>query len=365
MADSTKGTEGRGVLFLVASPLQALSAVEAQDYFKEYGERCNVLVIPGETKRATKQIQNCLARGKWRAVYFLPDGDRPKDLVARRRMVDALVKEHGAPSRLYLGDFRNVIGIHLARKYRPITVILDDGSALHRFTANRFAEHRASGQKARWWVPAWLKPLARRLRYGISSGPLPPVTLFTIYERLTPAPQDRLEVNRFERLRAAFKLERRDDEVFVIGGCLPELGLVDEEFYDAQIHWIAERAHGRKVSYIPHRRESSARSERYHADFGFNIVNVDVPIELLILEQGWAPGQILGFYSTALDTLHLITADCGAKIVSIKIPDSAIRSTEDISFINSVYRYFEGYSEGFEIVEAPLGEESRGGGAAD
>jgi hypothetical protein len=338
-------------LFVVASPLQALSANEAQHFFGENAAVCDVIIIPGSSERATKQIRRTLEGAQWRSVEVAPPIARSLDLKRWSQTADDYVRAKGAPRTLYLGDFRNMLGIHVARKYRPSLVLLDDGSALHRFVADRDGQHRTTGQTSAK-KPAWLVGLFRRLRYGLSFGSLPALKIFTIYDRLKAPAGDTLVANLFTHLRKAQPIGiRRDDEVFVVGGCLAELGVVSLEFYEAQMAWIAARSQGKKVSYIPHRREDRARYESYQEKYGFSILEVDVPIELLVLEQGWAPGEVIGFYSTALDTLHLMTEDCGSNIVALRIPDDRINTREDAGFISEVYRYFSGYPKRFEIVD--------------
>lgn len=336
---------------LVGSPLQLLCLEEACESFDLHRDDALVLVAPPESRQAHCQMQKCLTRGRWENVLILPNLTSAEGIRESRILVANLVARYGSPSVFVLGDFRMLLGAHIARRYRPRTILVDDGSAMLRFSADRFGLHRYSGARRRK-APDWIRRLSHRFRYGIDSGPLPPMTIFTIYDKLSFGPADIVEGNRFEKLRNDCRISISPGEVWVVGGCLVELGLVSPEFYERQMEGIARQCKGRAVKYFPHRREDAARYSGYERLYGFKITETDLPLELFLIDSLKAPEVIYGFYSTALDTLYRLTEGLSTEFVAMRIPSEKILSASDAPFIRSVYENFESYTSRFAIIDS-------------
>lgn len=86
------------------------------------------------------------------------------------------------------------------------------------------------------------------------------------------------------------------------------------DFKNKYIHLLNKHYKNMKIKYFPHRNENIRQNL-----FGenFEIINIDVPIEIYILELEILPSIICGYYSTALYTLNKILSNSAIKIINI------------------------------------------------
>lgn len=96
-----------------------------------------------------------------------------------------------------------------------------------------------------------------------------------------------------------------------MGTSLVETGVVDQDRYIEAVAGLA-RAH-RVTRYFAHRRESTEKLHRLHAETGLEIVRPDLPLEL-IARRGPIGRTIVSFPSTVVHTLPLALAGTEVRV---------------------------------------------------
>lgn len=96
-----------------------------------------------------------------------------------------------------------------------------------------------------------------------------------------------------------------------MGTSLVETGVVDQDRYITAVGALA-RAHN-ATRYFAHRRESTEKLHRLHAETGVEIVRPDLPLEL-IARRGPIGRTVVSFPSTVVHTLPLALAGTDVRV---------------------------------------------------
>lgn len=356
---SALGTRGRS-LFLVASPLQLLNAIEARHAFSEPSPVL-VLYLDGYTR---EDFGGLMQEDDWAEVHALEAGDdvllesiaasNPLKLIPplarvlvdrkRRKLLDALNTIAAPIDRLYLGNYRPMFR-HVANSHREAQVLLlDDGTATLQTNYERWGNPPDEQDSPL----SRLRGELRRLAVGQVIKQVPEVTFFTTYD-LELSPPDKLVKNDYGNLRRMMSNAEVSDEVYFLGQPLAEAKYTTLDTYIRYLGDVVRWFAGKHVIYLPHKREGET-IERVRSELGLPIKSFQLPIEAALLVGSQRPAIVSSFHSSALENLGILFGKELSLISFYMHPDDLLdrrKSVEDI------YDYFRKTQQGLiSVVEA-------------
>ena len=115
-------------LFIIASPLQYINAVEAKHHFGFNAQEC-VLCICESTMKNRMQLLNIINADDWGAVHFIPQALNKYFFWMPYKMLDRIQKEIGEISNIFIGEYRNDLMKYYAVCTKSEKIfLLDDGN---------------------------------------------------------------------------------------------------------------------------------------------------------------------------------------------------------------------------------------------
>jgi hypothetical protein len=297
-------------IYLAQSPLQAINAFEARHSIADGAERHEVLVFEQKEALNNRLLANTLRKlswEPWRTVPFRAANAGKMWEWCRLRL--ALGRLQESVSRVYIGNYAAGMAVAAANLFPSAEhYLLDDGTSSINFPAFRYNGVRPEHLPASKNLPL----------LGYSTRLPNALTFFSLYDVSLRAP-DRLRPNRLTFLHDALKFDP-EGPVFFIGSCLPDVEVITfDQFFElfrAARRWLGDRL----MIYYPHRRELMDRKRAFFQDVGVAIAAPELPFELELIHGDRKPSAVATFYSTALDTLRIISAGTRDKLLSFHVP---------------------------------------------
>lgn len=322
-------------VFLVYTPYQFLSAIEARHSLQQPDDECILVhVLNPDDKRAAGQIASMMRPSEWSRVEQLELENSKFKFRLNRRKIDRLFRTFGSMDRLYFASPSYYFGNHAAHQYKPAEVIiLDDGTANQEVYDYRFGSptHNEVVRVAKIWVYL--------LFFGIHFYPFPKLTFYSIYD-LKLHPGDRLIRHDFRYLRSKMKSCDRDETVYFAGGCLVDLGIVSKENYFSWLGQIRDYFPGQRIVYVPHRLEAPERLKELAEAFKLEIAVLDVPMEVHFVGLKTLPGTLAGFYSTVFDSCQVLFQDQAIRFVAFEPRLEAYLDPRRRDFAEKIYAHY-------------------------
>jgi hypothetical protein len=321
-------------VFILASPLQALNALEACAAFAI--ERPIAILVESVSELCNSQVRSILQDGGWtdlRPIHIRQGRLRKKYTNVSQVLLALRTEKIG---KVFLG-FYGDLHLHLAQTISRNSEIylLDDGVAtlsLNHARANGGFDGRPlSG----------LQRFARNCVLGAVDGfrmpPIETLHYFTIYRGLHQNARNIVRLHGMERLRS------------ICGGAMPNgeawfLGLGSERIFKTQDLYLRElrRAVSQlapaTVRYIPHRYEPDDQISRISAACGVEILKTDAPIELYLSRLTSVPSSISSFVSSALYTVGSLFPD-KIRVISFHVNFDDVRRQYHKQF-GVIYDYY-------------------------
>lgn len=333
-------------LYIVESPLQLLNAIEAKE---EFAAKKNVLIVKFSNEQKNNyQIEKLLAESCWDHIYKIPYIYSTKiQIIHFCSLARFLIWKKQKFKKIFIGEFRSdemwMIQNNLPHEE---TFLLDDGNMtievqnnylkeLEKYNLERLINKRKKDILYKFFL---LKTPERKI-----------VDLFTMFD-LKPYSGQRIVQNRFKAV--ASKLgnindQSNSDNVFFVGSNIMELGIVNDDYFFECIKFIINfyKNKGKKLVYIPHRREKEEKLLTIKNQLDIEILYPSNLLELDFLYKKIRPKHIASFYSTALYSLKKIY-NC-QEVDAFKLDFTQVKK-EYRSEIASTYQFYEQY---FHLVE--------------
>ncbi len=128
------------------------------------------------------------------------------------------------------------------------------------------------------------------------------VTFFTIHEEITPPKSDKVEHNKFKRLREDAKTYKKNDEVWLLGSSYIENKLSSKSNYYSLLKQIRTNFGDTPILYLPHRYEMEENLEEI-AKLGFIVTRSGMSVETRIITGRILPKQIVAVGTSAIDSI--------------------------------------------------------------
>jgi hypothetical protein len=162
-------------------------------------------------------------------------------------------------------------------------------------------------------------------------------------------PPDRARPNRLTFLQNSLQFDPAGP-VFFIGSCLPDVEVISfDQFFQlfrAARKWLGER----ELVYFPHRRELLDRKLKFFREMGVRLAQPELPFELELVHGTVKPSVVATFYSTALDTLRIITRGHSGGLLAFHVPEDWIQTRAHQEIARKSYADYRASAE-VEVVE--------------
>ena len=333
--------EGSQNLFVVSTPMQLLSAIEAQKYFKT---KNNVLIILFFLIRDGKNINQMFKLSE----YFPYDKlitfqNHKKNFLPFTRFLKEITSPFyqyvffGYSTFMYRRMIANL-------KYKKLYFI-DDG--VHTLTTHKQVFNLDNKKLLKEFKPypnVKLKHKLLRLGYKIKGYKidiyLEDLNFFTLFN-LTPYKNEEIIKHDFSHVRNLFYKEPIESQtVYILGQPLTRaIGLASLLYLD-YIKGIFDSYKDRKIVFVPHRTESIDELLRELIDSYKNvsILEIDEPIELYFMYHNIYPKDIASFMTSALFNLKVIFPHADIKAFKIKLKSLSEFHQNNIQLIYDNYK---------------------------
>ena len=340
---------GGAAVFLIATPLQALNAIEARSHFKLAGEECQLVWFHSASEANDRQTEDMLGRADWARIHTI--SHRGENFCSWKRRFDevnAVARSMERAGRLFMGDYAFDLMRHFAHAVagRKV-VVLDDGNSTLLIDRSRrdpavpyhFMPH-SFGER--------VKHLIKTHACGMNRSLFDELTFFTVYD-LDGDQQTTIVPNTYQHLRGRLRLASRGDETFLLGDALPDKNLMSEDAYFSYLERALKHLEQSSVVYMAHRFEKEAKLRKIESLFGIAVRKSTMPIECRLCLAASVPKLIAGFVTSALDNCRILCGDqIGIKSFYIDPADCVpvIRGT-----VEEFYGHYESYTSGnFELI---------------
>ncbi len=307
-------------LFIAASPLQVVNAIEAKYHFNI--EHSVLILIHSSIEANSIQMEALLQMSHFDTVIHVQNRYRSKisKIFEQKKLIKELQKD--SYEYAFSGDYGLFQEILLANLNISQIYLLDDGALTLTTHASKLA-------------PGYKRNLNRRIksfRYtllGLKTHQSKIVNLFTTFN-LKSHDKEIIIHNDFTFFKTCY-LEKAivESSLYLLGQPLVRSNLLSESTYITYIQSIIKNYHT-KIIYIPHRKEIITNTLRSLESDNFCIKESKGPIEILFLSQYIYPKNIVSFYSSALFNLKKIFEN--AQIDAIQIhPNDLLRGHDPIA----------------------------------
>ncbi len=340
---------GGSAVFLIATPLQALNAIEARRHFKLAGEQCQLVRFHSASEANDRQTEDMLEQADWARIHTISHGGKGfRSWKQRFDEVNAVVRSADRGEYLFLGDYADDLMRHFAHALRRRkVVVLDDGNSTLSINRSRrdpavpyhFMPH-SFGQR--------VKHLIKTRACGMNRSLFDELTFFTVYD-LEDDHRTAIVPNTYQHLRGRLRLASRGDETFFLGDALPDKNLMSEDAYFGYLERALKHLEESSVVYMAHRLEKAAKLGKIESRFGIPVRESTMPIECRICLAASVPKLIAGFVTSALDSCRILCGDqIGVKSFYIDPADCA---TTVRGAVEELYGHYESYTSGnFELI---------------
>lgn len=326
-------------VFVIESPFQMLSALEAVRYFALDN---NVLFmrISGNS-RNNEQLGTIANYGDW--IKIIPfETAKLRDLAAIKRSIREIRKNYEI-GLLFLGEFYSPVITAFGVLFSSTKIyVLDDGAGSLEIW-NYY--HSSDPKQAKRFMHASLnnriKAMVNCLLRNWPGKKRKVIYLFSCFDLTS---NQRLQVTKhnfdFTRSKTSTLTEQKNDTLFFLGSCACESGVVTEEYYEQCISKVAALYKDMHLVYLPHRHERADKIASRVAPYGFEIKYLDSIVELGFCELQERPRYVASFLSTALYSLKMIFPE--ADVTAFLYDESQINQRYRAQSLY-YYSYYESY----------------------
>jgi len=162
--------------------------------------------------------------------------------------------------------------------------------------------------------------------------------LYTMIDDLKYIPNQKIVVNKFNRLNKLLKSIHYTNDIMLIGSGLSEVGIIEESYYVELIKEISEKYKEESIKYIPHREENKDKLSKIAQIKNIEVIKLEYPLEFYPLYSSSLPRTIVSFYSAALVSLGKLYPE--SKMIAYKFDFTHYEEKENLE---EAYTYLEKY----------------------
>ena len=294
-------------LYIVESPFQLLSAIEAREAFG-LGKDNSILVLKySKNLKSNRQMTELAVKFEFSRVITLSNSFAITLNDAMLIILIAVWKYRKKNFNfLFLGEVKNVVS-HIAAINLSFVkcFFLDDGISTLKVQRDLHFGVKINDQNYANELLSHFNFILAKI-FFLKHGILPDINWFTCFE-LVKLPEQLIVTHTFSAIKELFGVSKKTGDMLFIGSPISEDKKMDQadeiESIRNAIKYFDNVA---KVTYCIHRRESREKI-RHIAKIPKIITRESkYPLEMELLIQGFDQFQIASFFSTALHTIPLI-----------------------------------------------------------
>ncbi len=318
-------------LFIVASPLQFLNAIEAKEAFQT---KNNILILMYNTNlNATDahQKNNLLNEAEWDEIiqYDLGSVHKKKRFFYQVNLIKSLLQFQY--DYIFSGSFGTMHQVILANLRPQHIYLIDDGNetifTYEQIKDNKYFSNLSFSRKLRV-----LRFFFVNLQWRINQD----MNFFTSFN-IQETNNIKVIKHNFSYLKAnKLKKCKEDDSVYLLGQNLSEAGFMEKDIYLNYLKKIIKHFK-KKIIYIPHRTEEIDHRYNELISDSFIIKTSEGPIEAGFITKGIYPKIIVSFISSALFNLDTIFEN--SEIYAVKINSQDLITKQDV--VQKCYDFFD------------------------
>ncbi len=336
-------------VFLVASPLQMLNAIEARYHFNLRSEDCTLCIFQAGNAINQLQLAKVTNVNEWGQLYLVPMSAETKiGWLISLRYIKNILKSIGAIEYFFIGDYRFDLMQHFVNscKFEKL-YLLDDGNA----TINVFEKRKKGIDILKRGTNNSYKFFIKRLA-GMNLKSITKMNYFTVYDLKSYA-EVNIVKNNYNYLKSHVSNITKSNCVYFLGTefeyCYKS-PIVKNNIYIKYLERVIEYFRDQDLIYFSCRAEPADKL-RFIADkLKLSVKRLDVPIEFYLINTSKVPKCISGFYSSAFANIKNIFGS-DIEIVSFHIKNEFINPLyrDDIDNIYNFYK--QHYFEHFDIID--------------
>lgn len=298
-------------LFVVQSPFQLLSAIEAANYFSQDQ---NILVVSYSPEEINNRQMDLVMSSfcQWENVFVTPPVRYIFEIGLKQLWVlKQMCRAKYQPDRVFIGEYRSWQMFQYFYTLSPHEwFLLDDGNAtLHvqKEFISKMCQYPVTNLKERFKRAVLMTVL------GLNTTKINVVNLFTCFKLEPFSSEQKVLMHAFEYTKAKVRDRRVDlSKIFFFGSNLSGIGMLSERREIVLLKEIADyyEHRGLTMVYVPHRRESAGKIDKIRKALNVEILLFNVPAEIQFANMEILPKGIAAFFSTVLFTLpKIVTLD--------------------------------------------------------
>lgn len=315
-------------LFVVESPFQLLSAMEARNYFSNEHSTLIIKYSGFAHRNNDAQIRMVSGLDTFDEVIEIRPFSGVLEANLRLMMLlRKLIKQDQKFTKIFLGEYRS----WYQRKFLklpgfPEGYILDDGSS----TIVLQRDHLSKGTP--YFLSTGLRRKIQSLYYGLISILLKDsaedfagvVHLFTCFDLQPVNERQKVIRHTFPFIKAHSRAKKvAASSIYFFGSPLSERRIISREQELALLGKIAAYyTHaGRELIYVTHRGESHEKLQQIRMQCGMEITTFGKPAEIQFLLMDVLPAGIASFVSTALFTVSSMFSFESVEVFHLPLQD--------------------------------------------
>lgn len=335
-------------LFIVESPFQLLSAIEARNMYTE--DFC-VLIIKYDAKNkiSNKQMFSLKNFIYWDNIIEIKPlffNQEAKISLFILLLKNALSKNNYY--RIFIGEFRSIWMRSFINTLNPKEhFVLDDGNVIIELQ-KKYLSMGSYPHTSKWddllWKCGRLIISVLHINYSKNSE----FDLFTCFNIIPNSQKQKVLKHNFEYLKLnSQNKEIKKHTVYFFGGNLSETGIISEDEEISLLNKIIKyyRTNNYTFIYIPHRRENVKKIKRINDCLGSKILRFKYPAEYEFIISKSHPEIISSFFSTALYTVSQMFTF--SSVDSFIIPHNKVNA----AFINDTSNIYKEYMKSMNMIQ--------------
>lgn len=339
-------------LFIVESPFQLLSAIEANKYFENEE---NVLIIKYSSYRTHKQNNEQMSLLKsyitWNRIYEIkPSFSTKQSNLKLLYFIKKIKKRYTSINRIFIGEYRSWVEREYLNILNPKQCfILDDGNMTIELQKSFIptAEYYYFGSSLmKKFIDKLQHKIFTFLLFGLNKI-RKDINIFTCFNLESYSDKQIIIKHSFEYLKEkSEEKEILENTVYFFGANLSELDLISEQEEMKILKKISYYFNDKniKLIYLPHRRELPKKLEFIKNNLGIELRYSKYPAEIEFILMNEKPQYLASIVSTALHTVSKIVSF--DEIIAFKLPLDKINKM----YLEDIVTTYEEYKKIMKVI---------------
>ncbi len=322
-------------LFVVESPFQAISALEARMAFNPASTVLLKITRAGE--RSLRQLSTVTSQVPWDSTMeldFRQTGFRHRPT----NLGEVVSKLRSLPVRhLFVGYYGGLYSHIINTVPHQEAILIDDGTAVLEIFKCRAASRLYRDRLP--FLKRMLLPALEHICDGYNTSQEHSLSYFTIYD--LPITTDPVYQNNCAFMKRRLSSQTSSEEVWLLGAPMKEKGMMASDHYRNCVRAILASMDGRRVVYIPHRGEGQKTLEELQGSLPLTVRPLESAVEFHLANATVVPKMVCGFFTSALFSISRLFGG-RIEVRSYYLPQHSL-GRRFRPLIEDLYQYYRTY----------------------